>query len=463
MRRAKGNLDKSVISHWSVGDLGNFYTANRTDFIRTADRIVRDRLKSEEIVQEALLKVILAAPELDSEDHARAYLNRTIQNLCFDLLRLEGKRVHLSLVEEGLENHQNLVLDEDLSQQLTQAEDAAIVRNALSLLSPAERTALVMWELEERSAEEIARELGIKPSAVRHTVSRARASLRKVLSELVIDEERGLTALDLLSHTYKKASAVAKASSKIALSLIVLFASFLGVQNFLTTNSSSKLVAQPTLENSSKEISKSALSSANLDKSDKSGKSLDAGTQLEVGVASAKTSQVNNLKNAQQFFPGLDKLGLPTGFTVADSSGGFGNLFVSSKASLASDSGLYSSQIVKTVSGAANVLITQSISSDVSGFTYSPIFSYGYEGTWIPTASKVLSADVSRLLSGNYLASISIAVESAIESPIRVSASAGGRDLLVSPKQVLVRMILDASKTQVLAQAVYVIERGPKT
>jgi hypothetical protein len=92
-----------------------------------------------------------------------------------------------------------------------------------------------MWEVEGRSTKEIAKELGIKKSAVRHTVSRARASLRKVLSELVIDEARGLTALDLLSTTYKKAADLAGKSSKIALTFILVLTAFLGL-NSLTGN-----------------------------------------------------------------------------------------------------------------------------------------------------------------------------------------------------------------------------------
>jgi DNA-binding CsgD family transcriptional regulator/uncharacterized protein (UPF0333 family) len=125
----------------------------------------------------------------------------------------------------------------DHSVAISAAEDAAIIRQALSLLSPAERAALVMWEVEGRSTTEIAKELGIKESAVRHTVSRARASLRRILSELVIDEKRGLTALDLLSTTYKKASELAGKSSKIALTFILVLTVFLGL-NSLTGNES---------------------------------------------------------------------------------------------------------------------------------------------------------------------------------------------------------------------------------
>jgi hypothetical protein len=106
------------------------------------------------------------------------------------------------------------------------------------MLSPAERAALVMWEMEGRSTSEIAAELGIKETAVRHTVSRARASLRRVLSELIVDQERGLTALDMLSTSYKKAAVLAQKSSKVALSFILVFTAFLGF-NSLTGNEGS--------------------------------------------------------------------------------------------------------------------------------------------------------------------------------------------------------------------------------
>ena len=85
-----------------------------------------------------------------------------------------------------------------------------------------------MWEVEGRSTSEIAAELGINETAVRHTVSRARASMRKILSTLIVDEKRGLTALDALSTTYKKAAEIASKSSKAALSLILVVAAFLG-------------------------------------------------------------------------------------------------------------------------------------------------------------------------------------------------------------------------------------------
>ena len=229
-------VEGSNPASWSVVQFSSFYTQNRAELIAHANRIVKDKAKAEEITQEALVKFMLAAPELSSDSHALSYLHRTIENLCIDLFRAENRRPNLVALDDATaEVESTWQVSGDHSLAISAAEDAAIIRQALSLLSPAERAALVMWEVEGRSTTEIAKELGIKESAVRHTVSRARASLRKVLSELVIDEARGLTALDLLSTTYKKASEIAGKSSKIALTFILVLTAFLGL-NSLTGN-----------------------------------------------------------------------------------------------------------------------------------------------------------------------------------------------------------------------------------
>ena len=204
--------------------------------------MLRSESEANEVVQEAFIKFILAAPELDTKERALAYMRATINNLSLNVIRARGSRPNLvaldsdtsadRLAEIAFENY----IPADVS--ISAAEDAAIIKLALAKLSPAERAALVMWEMEGRSTSEIAAELGIKETAVRHTVSRARASLRRVLSELIVDQERGLTALDMLSTSYKKAAELAQKSSKVALSFILVATAFLGF-NSLTGNEGS--------------------------------------------------------------------------------------------------------------------------------------------------------------------------------------------------------------------------------
>ena len=227
---------------WSVAELGAFYTEHSFELKTHANRILKDSTRADEVVQDAFIKVMLAAPELASGEHALSYLHRTIENLCIDLFRAEGRRPNLVALDDASAEVESQWQDQgDHSQVITAAEDAAIIRQALALLSPAERTALVMWEMDGRSTSEIAAELGIKESSVRHTVSRARASLRTILSTLIIDEERGLTALDLLSTSYKRAAELAKKSSRAALSLILVVGAFLGFH--AVTGQETKIVA----------------------------------------------------------------------------------------------------------------------------------------------------------------------------------------------------------------------------
>lgn len=233
--RAKAEVDSNPAS-WSVVQLSDFYAKHRSELVNHASRILKDRAKAEEVAQESLIKFMLAAPELSSLEHGVAYLHKTIENLCIDVFRIENRRPNLVALDDvAAEVEANWQISGDYSEVISAAEDAAIVRQALSLLSPAERAALVMWEIEGRSTQEIAKELGIRESAVRHTVSRARSSLRKVLSTLIIDEERGLTALDLLSKTYKKASHIAQKSGRVAMSLVLIVTAFLGFNSMTGT------------------------------------------------------------------------------------------------------------------------------------------------------------------------------------------------------------------------------------
>ncbi len=238
----------STPASWSVAQFSTFYAQNRAELVNHANRILKDRARAEEVSQEALIKFMLAAPELSSQEHALSYLHRTIENLCIDLFRAENRRPNLVALDDATaEVEANWQVPGDHVETIVAAEDAAIVRQALSLLSPAERAALVMWEMEGRSTQEIAKELGIKESAVRHTVSRARASLRKVLSTLIVDEKRGLTALDLLSTTYKKASELASKSGKAAMSLVLLVTAFLGFNSMTGTEPIQTVISAPVI------------------------------------------------------------------------------------------------------------------------------------------------------------------------------------------------------------------------
>jgi RNA polymerase sigma factor (sigma-70 family) len=437
---------------WTVAELGAFYTEHRSELVAHASRILKDSTRAEEVIQDALIKVMLAAPELESTDHALGYMHRTIENLCIDIFRMEGRRPNLVLLDDNSAELESTWIDnKDHVDVIAAADDAAIVRQALAMLSPAERAALVMWEMEGRSTAEIAAELGIKESSVRHTVSRARASLRRVMSELIVDKERGLTALDMLSTTYKKAAQIAKKSSKAALSLILVFFAFLGFNAMPTDSGVPNILTEEVVS------SKQATESVEV---------VAPTTQVPPvapAPAATKESKVEvNAKATNFSFAGLDKDGTPTGFTVTDSTGALGSLYITNRQPILSETELVLTQVAKTDAGAANIFISQKLTSDSSGFSYSPVVSYGKAGGWSPLVTTLTYLNSERLLSGNYLVTAIIKVESEVETTVTILASASGRDLLQAPRQVITRLVLNPGKTQILSQAVYVVEKGVK-
>ena len=443
---------------WTVAELGAFYTEHRSELIAHASRILKDRAKAEEVIQDALIKVMLAAPELESTDHALGYMHRTIENLCIDIFRIEGRRPNLVVLDDASAELESTWVDiKDHVDVIAAAEDAAIVRQALAMLSPAERAALVMWEMEGRSTAEIAAELGIKESAVRHTVSRARASLRKVMSELIVDKERGLTALDLLSTTYKKASHIAKKSSKAALSLILVFFAFLGFNSMPTDSSVPNILVDEVVSSKNSQEPNGVNKKLEAESSE-----IKINTPKSLPVMNKESLSVENAKAKALSFSGLDQRGVPTGFTVTDSSGSLGSLYITNRPPILSETELTISQVAKTDSGAANIFISQQLISDGSGFTYVPTLSFGKAGNWVPLITSLSYLNSERLLSGDYLVTAIIKVESEVETPVVIPASAMGRDLAQAPRQVITRLVLNPGKTQILAQAVYVVEKGVK-
>jgi RNA polymerase sigma factor (sigma-70 family) len=314
-KRSTKTTTKVAPQAWSVTELGAFYTTHRSEFLSHANRVLKDSAKAEEITQDALIKFMLAAPELESTDHALAYIHRTIENLCIDLFRMEGRRPNLVVLDDATaEVEATYQVSGDHEAVISAAADAVIIRQALSLLSPAERAALVMWEVEGRSTSEIAAELGINESAVRHTVSRARASMRKILSTLIVDEKRGLTALDALSTTYKKAAEIASKSSKAALSLILVVAAFLGFNTLTGREGVATIDSSTVAAPSDKPASKDVVTDSDAVAIDDDIKFDLITFQNEIKVA---TSQISALRAAVAVYnwAGLDATGAPVGLT----------------------------------------------------------------------------------------------------------------------------------------------------
>jgi len=446
----------ATVAAWSVFDLSALYTQNRSSLIAQARRILRSDADAAEVVQDAFLKFILAAPELDTPDRAMAYLRTTVNNLCLNVIRATGSRPNLvaidsdatqeRLAEIAAENH--IPLDATLAA----AEDASIIREALSRLSETQRTALVMWEVEGRTTKEIAHAIGTSEKNVRHVVQRARASFIRVLTEWVVDEKTGSTALDALSGTYKKAAELAKKSSKVALSLLIVMVAFLGFNSVTGSEFNT-----PTINTTAKQkVPSVANSETNND-------SLQLG--IEENLSAQKMIQDNsviNFRTSKSFFAGLSKDGLPTGFTVSDSTGEVGSIGLSSQSTITNPDGyVLISYLQAYGENVINLLMSQSVTVDGSGTSYYASPSITITGSWFPLTQSGSASAITRLSNGNYLLTATLYIDSTIDSPLFVAAT-GGLDVDAIPSQISTRIILNSSKSSILAQAINISAKGAK-
>ena len=455
-----------AVSDWSIADLSTLYAEQRSSLTAQARRILRSDADANEIVQEAFLKFIMAAPELDSRERALAYLRTTVNNLCLNQIRATGARPNLVAIDSDAtqERLNDLAVGAHIpfDATLVAAEDASIIREALSRLSADQRTALVMWEMEGRSTEEIAAAIGTTPANVRHVVARSRSSFVRILSEWVIDEETGATALESLSSSYRKAAELAQKSTKVALSLILLFAAFLGFNTFnhkaapLTSPSTLTITAPvPTPTNtptSTPTTGPSATPSPSASQS---------ATARALSKLDTLTPTVD-AKIAALIFNGLDGGGIPIGFSATDLTGDTGKIIIGKPAPVITDNGItLTAPVMSYDPKAVNVLINQVIKVDGSGTTYTPTVSVSMRGGWVLLNTSAVSTDISRLPDGNYLVSCTIVTDSPVDAGILLPVSQGV-DVTTIPTSISVRLVLNPGKTQILAEAIQVAANGVK-
>jgi RNA polymerase sigma factor (sigma-70 family) len=447
---ADAQATQGSAADWSIAQLSAIYTEHRTQLVSQARRITKNEAEANEIVQEAFLKFMLAAPDLDSADRALAYLRTSVNNLALNVIRARGARPNLVAIDaDTTQERLNEIASEnhiDLDTSITAAEDAAIIREALARLTSDQRTALVMWEMEGRTTEEIATALNTTPANVRHILVRARKSMVRVLEEWIVDEKTGLTALNALSTTYKKTVEIAQKSSKAALSLLLVITAFLGF-NSMTGNESPVLPMVAQVETETSPMSPVAPSA-----------SATATAKAQATAAAKKAQQAAiNAKIAALSFFGLDNNGVPTGFSVTDEDGSFGKGRVTKGISTVGTSGILINNQFITGSVGPNVLIDQLITIDGTGTNYDiNNINVGFAGNWNSVEINSVDTSIERLANGQHLITATATIGYLKPSTFSVPTGSRGYDLADAPATITTRVLLNSGKTTILAQAVQV-------
>ncbi len=139
------------------------YTEHAGTIYRVAYTYMKNRYDAEDAVQEAFLRLIRARPVLADGRHEKAWLIRTVSNVCRDMLRAKARQ------NEPLEDHAELAAPE-------QGENALL--EAVLALPEKYRTVLTLYCVEGYSVREIAALLRRPPNTIKTRLSRAREMLR---------------------------------------------------------------------------------------------------------------------------------------------------------------------------------------------------------------------------------------------------------------------------------------------
>ena len=156
-------MNKSRTDAWFAGEIEKA----QPSMFRVAFAILRNRTDVEDATQSAILKAYSRLDSLSDRKVFGSWLIRILKNECFDILRSKRPIVRIEDCDTGYEMS---VPDPDLNR-------------AFDALSPEERLTMTLFYFEGYKTAEIAKLTDVSEGAVRSRLSRARATMKELLSE----------------------------------------------------------------------------------------------------------------------------------------------------------------------------------------------------------------------------------------------------------------------------------------
>ena len=161
---------------------------------RAIARIVLDDEEAWDVVQMAFIKAWQRLDRYNPRWSFSTWLYRIGTNLAIDLVRSRASRQKAH--RAGGEHQLRLVGGtEETSSRLDHGEVDGILRDLVQYLTPQQRSAFIMREVEDLETAEVAKILGCSAATVRNHVFQARKTLRREIQnrypEFVPEDQRG--------------------------------------------------------------------------------------------------------------------------------------------------------------------------------------------------------------------------------------------------------------------------------
>jgi len=184
-----------VIERAKAGDTTAFeqiVTCYQRKVVGVAWRMLGNQEDARDAAQETFLKAYKYLKSFDAEQDFSGWLYRIAVNACRDIARKRRNHDQFTSFETEHQagNFDRLASRDDVEASAIQAQERALISEALKTLSEKERSAIVLRDLEGLTTEEVARILGSSQTTVRSQISSARAKIREFRARLLVRRKR---------------------------------------------------------------------------------------------------------------------------------------------------------------------------------------------------------------------------------------------------------------------------------
>lgn len=147
--------------------------------LRYLNRYVGDREAADDLLQETLLRTARGLPEFAGRASLRTWAFSIATRVAADYFRKPERRLHILAVDEATTSYDTRNMDE----RLIVDEMNACVRRVIDSLPEDYRAALVLHDLEDLTAQQIAEICGCSLATAKIRIHRARLRLKAALQE----------------------------------------------------------------------------------------------------------------------------------------------------------------------------------------------------------------------------------------------------------------------------------------
>jgi RNA polymerase sigma-70 factor, ECF subfamily len=174
------NNDPLIHSASRLNDLESVFRQWYPSLCHSTYRIVKDKDKAEDIVQDVFVKMWENRKEIEINISVKSYLFRSCINTALNEIARQKNAIHVSSENELIIDSQNT--GDNIEQQDLQHR----IDEGLNLLPPACKSVFILSRFEEMSYKEIAQTLDVSIKTVENQMGKALKILREHLKDYLI-------------------------------------------------------------------------------------------------------------------------------------------------------------------------------------------------------------------------------------------------------------------------------------